>query len=84
MKEIRPSTWITLAVLCLLIFVPAFLIDVDSLAPPDNTLQPDANNPIRPVDPFGDNKPAPQSDEPGPSEQPPEVPDNQPESPAVD
>ena len=80
MKEIRPSTWITLAILALLIFVPAFFIDVDTLTPPNNGEQFD--NSIKPIDPNAKPKPAVK-----PENKPDKPPVNKPESndpPAVD
>ncbi|MBZ0137298.1 MAG: hypothetical protein K8I27_13105 [Planctomycetes bacterium] len=60
MKEIRPSTWITLGILSLLIFVPAFFIDVDTLTPPDNrAFTPDPNSTYRPINPHAGNAPLP-------------------------
>ena len=59
MKEIRPSTWVTLIVLALLIFVPAFFVDVDTLQPPSNGVERD--NTIKPINPLGKPDPEPQN-----------------------
>ena len=64
MKEIRPSTWVTLAILALLIFVPAFFVDVDTLTPPANSTAP-GDNSVRPVNPLGnEDSPPPRNTEP--------------------
>lgn len=57
MKDIRPSTWVTLIILALLIFIPAFFVDVDSLQQPANGGAGD--NSIKPVNPLGKPEPEP-------------------------
>ena len=50
MVEFRPSTWVLLGVMCVLIFAPLFFLDVDGLPTPepnpvDNTIRPSVPNP---------------------------------------
>jgi hypothetical protein len=48
MKDVRPSTWVLLGVLVLIIFGPLFLLDID----PIQELEPSNNAPdVRPADP---------------------------------
>ena len=77
MVEVRKSTWVLLALMCLLIFAPLFFIDVDGLPGgnddrQDNDIHPSVPNP----------KPKPVSNEP-PDNPPPEnrPPENEPENP---
>lgn len=76
MKEIRPSTWVTLIVLALMIFVPAFFIDVDTLQMRDNGQGLD--NTIKPINPLGgpdnkpENKPANEPEDKPPANEPPD------------
>ena len=76
MKEFRPSTWIILGVLVLLIFAPVFFIDIESFQGPQ---QQPADNGLRPMVP---DKPAqPQNRPEPPANQPEAPPENQPETP---
>lgn len=73
MKEIRPSTWIILGVLVLIIFAPMFFIDVDDFQPG----RPPADNGLRPLVP---DKPVQPQNRPEPAVNQPETPpENQPE-----
>lgn len=56
MKEVRPSTWVLLGVLVLIIFGPLFLLDID----PIQQLAPTNHAPnVRPSNPRPTNRPTP-------------------------
>ena len=79
MKEIRPSTWVVLGMMMLLIFAPVFFIDLDDLQAPRQDQPHDPNlKPHNPSQPFnkatgpllpGDTVPPPEKP---PAEKPPE------------
>jgi hypothetical protein len=74
MKEVRPSTWIILGVLVLIIFAPMFFINVEEIEP---SPRPPVDNGLRPLVP---DKPAqPQNRPEPPANQPEQPPENQPE-----
>lgn len=78
MKEMRPSTWITLIVLTALIFVPAFFVDVNSLQQSSGGDVRD--NSIKPINPLGGPGPAPgnrPADEPTPNTPPEDKPEGE-------